>query len=250
MSETNNRKLEHYEQIGVAMTCRSFEEYLLMFDLNPEMLEQGPILDVAAGASSFAAGAADQGFDVTAADPLYALSLEQIRDKGLGEIEESTGKLVKLQEKFDWSYYGSIQQHRAGREHALAHFIKHFSEMRPPQSESNTPNKYVPAFLPKLPFADGTFSLVLCSHFLFLYQEQFDSAFHEAALLELVRVCRPGGEVRVYPIMSLRWERYPELDALMLAFEDRGFACKLEQSRLPFIPGSTEMLVMRRPLTK
>lgn len=245
MSETNNRKLEHYEQIGVAMTCRSYEEYLLMFDLNPGMLAQGPILDVAAGASSFAASAADQGFDVTAADPLYALSPEQIRDKGLGEIEASTGKLAKLQEKFDWSYYGSIHQHRAGREHALEQFTKDFAEMRPPRTDSDVPNKYVPAFLPKLPFADDAFSLVLCSHFLFLYQEQFDAAFHEAALLELARVCRPGGEVRVYPLMTLRWERYPQLDALILALEDRGIACKLEQSRLPFIPGSTEMLVMR-----
>ncbi|RAV19096.1 methylase, partial [Paenibacillus contaminans] len=32
-----------YEQIGVAMTCRSFEEYVLMFALDEDKLKEGPV---------------------------------------------------------------------------------------------------------------------------------------------------------------------------------------------------------------
>jgi SAM-dependent methyltransferase len=258
----NEKKEEFYGQIGVAMTCRSYDEYLVMFNLQPHVLERGPILDVAAGASSFAAGAASRGYKVIAADPLYAMSPDQIRDKGFAEIEESTAKLASLQHKFDWTYYESIDRHKAGRETALQLFAHHFAEQTAEQPTETASSgaastdgfdhhynpAYVPAYLPKLPFADDSFSLVLCSHFLFLYEEQFDAAFHEAALLELLRVCRPDGEVRVYPLLSLRWEPYPHLEEIIRKFKDRGIACRLEQSNLPFIPGSTHMLIMQ-PLT-
>lgn len=236
MREESSLRQEHYEQLGVAMTCRSYAEYARMFDLSPERLFRGPVLDVAAGASSFAAEAERLGVEVTAADPLYSMAPVLIREKGLAEIETSTGKLAALKHRFDWSYYGSIDEHRAGRERSLERFYEHFSR---------TPDRYAPAYLPHLPFADGEFSLVLCSHFLFLYQEQFDAAFHDAALLELMRVCRQDGEARVYPLLSLRWERYPQLEELMQALERRGIECRLERSHLPFIPGSSEMLVMR-----
>jgi hypothetical protein len=250
----NERNTEIYAQIGVAMTCRSFEEYLLMFNLDQELLCRGPILDVAAGASSFTAGAAARGYKAVAADPLYALSPEQIREKGLREIQESTMKLASLKHILDWNYYGSIDRHKAGREAALEQFSQHFAQQDSigsngeVKSESDPKHTYVPAFLPKLPFANASFSLVLCSHFLFLYEEQFDEAFHEAALLELLRVCKPEGEVRVYPLLSLRWEPYAYLDLLMERIREYGVECRLVESHLPFIPGSTHLLALR-PLT-
>jgi hypothetical protein len=52
-----NKMSEFYEQVGVAMTCRSFTEYEKMFVLKKEDLDQGSILDIAAGAASFTAAA-------------------------------------------------------------------------------------------------------------------------------------------------------------------------------------------------
>ena len=60
--------------------------------------------------------------------------------------------------------------------------------------------RYVNAALPSLPFADGAFDKALCSHFLFLYSQQFTLDFHIAAIQELRRVAR---EVRVFPLLAL-----------------------------------------------
>lgn len=230
---------QHYEQIGVAMTCRGYAEYERMFGLNPELLRSGPVLDVAAGASSFAAEVRGMGVDVACADPRYAMPPDQIGEEGKAEIESSTMKLAGLAHKFDWSYYGSPQSHKAGRLDSLSKFLRDYSE-------PGARERYVPDKLPSLSFASDSFALVLCSHFLFLYGDQFDESFHRAALEELLRVCRSGGEVRVYPLLSLRWERYPELPALIAHLESLGAECELRTSGLPFIPGSSEMLCITK----
>lgn len=229
-----------YEQAGVAMTCRSYDEYLRMFSLPAELLEAGPILDVAAGASSFVAEASRRGYPASAADPLYAMTKDEIAEHGSREIHVSTEKLGKLKHLFDWSYYGDLGRHRANREASLERFSKDFSARK-------EEGRYVSAMLPHLPYADGSFALVLCSHFLFLYQEQFDYEFHLRAVKELYRVCRPGGEVRIYPVYSLKWERYAELGRLMEALEVEGAEADLLPSSLPFIPGSSELLRLRKP---
>lgn len=228
-----------YEQVGVAMTCRSYREYELMFALNEELMRRGRILDVAAGASSFAAEARGKGMDVYSADPRYALDGMQLEQEGREEIELSTGKLAKLAHKFDWSYYGNLEQHKAGRLQALERFA---ADYKTPAGKS----RYASDPLPALAYPDNHFALVLCSHFLFLYGEQFSQAFHEQALSELLRVCAPGGEIRIYPIVTLHWERYSGLDRLISLMEASGAECRLIVSRLPFIPGSTEMLAIRK----
>eukprot|EP01035_Chromulina_nebulosa_P038899 gene38899-52538_t len=72
--------------------------------------------------------------------------------------------------------------------------------------------RYVGARLPRLPFLDGAFDLVLCAHLLFVYAPRFDLAWHVAACLELVRVS--AGEVRIHPVCGADGRRYPELAAL------------------------------------
>lgn len=230
-----SKERKAYEQIGVAMTCRSYDEYVRMFALRPELLQSGAVLDVAAGASSFVAEACGRGYDARAADPLYALEPEAIRANGVREIEASTAKLAAIREQFDWSYYGDVDLHRSNREASLERFAAHYEAER-----SN--GRYVPAKLPRLPFESGEFSLVLVSHFLFLYHEQFDFDFHLAALQELMRVCRRGGEVRIYPVITLGWDRYPLLERLSEALGRQGIQASLPESSLPFIPGSKELL--------
>jgi len=80
------------------------------------------------------------------------------------------------------------------------------------------------------------------SHFLFLYEGQFDRQFHLDALRELLRVCRRDGEIRIYPVFTLRWERYPHLEELLDELKGEGIQSSMLESRLPFIPGSKEVL--------
>ncbi|BBH21452.1 hypothetical protein Back11_27970 [Paenibacillus baekrokdamisoli] len=221
-----------YEQIGVSITCRSFDEYLQMFDLKESDLTEGQILDIAAGGSSFTADAFHKGYEAFAVDPRYALEPEQLIADADEEIEVSTGKLMKLANQLDLSYYGDMTKHRAGREASLKRFASHY------ENKEQRALRYKVGSLPNLPFDNGQFSLVLCSHFLFLYEEQFDYPFHLQAVLEMMRVCKPGGCVRIYPLMSLKWKPYSFLDQLALDIEKNGGSTGFFKTKLPFIPGS------------
>lgn len=220
-----------YDQVGVAMTCRGYEEYKAMFGLTEAELSAEPILDVAAGGSSFTAEARGCGFEAVAVDPRYNGNVLAWVEEAREEIESSTAKLDALKDRFDWSYYGSIDQHRRGREASLSKFASHV------QSPSGA-LCYKGGSLPSLPFEDDEFAFVLCSHFLFLYAEQFGHSFHEESLRELMRVCKPGGTVRIYPLISLHWKPYEKLGDLMEMIRREGGSPALKSSGLPFIPGS------------
>lgn len=224
-----------YEQIGVAMTCRSYEEYVRMFDLKEADLTSGTVLDVAAGGSSFTAEANARGYSAIAVDPRYGSGIQEWIREAAQEIDSSTAKLAILADSFDWSYYGSLEKHREGREASLGRFAAD-------AIESAGIDRYLDGRLPNIPFNDNEFPLVLCSHFMFLYAAQFGHEFHIQSILELMRVCKPGGEIRIYPLIALNWEPYPELESLMDTIKANGGTPERLPSKLPFIPGSNQFL--------
>ncbi len=230
---------ERYEQVGVAVTCRGYEEYVRMFALDEAQLMAGEVLDVAAGASSLTADLNARGVPAAAADPRYARHPEALIQEAREEIETSTSKLSGLTHRFDFSYYGDMDRHRAMREASLARFSADYAS-------HYGSNRYTAASLPSLPFEEGRFKLVLCSHFLFLYGEQFDYAFHEQAIEELLRVCKPGGEVRIYPLVTLAFQPYSRLDELLAAVARCGASSRLVPTNLPFIPVSTDVLILAK----
>lgn len=188
-----------------------------------------------AGASSFTAEANQKGLSAVAVDPLYAMDPQEIYAKGKQEIVESTEKLSGLASVFHWDYYGSLDKHQKNREDSLERFIRAYTA-------DETKQTYFPGLLPRLPFADAQFSLVLGSHFLFLYHQQFDEAFHSNALTELVRVCRPGGQVRLYPTVGLDRQPYAKLEVLMEKLEEQGYEASLEPTAFRFLDGATHYL--------
>jgi ubiquinone/menaquinone biosynthesis C-methylase UbiE len=234
-----NEQSQFYEQVGVAMTCRSYTEYEKMFVLEKEDLQQDVILDVAGGASSFTAAAKSKGIKAFAVDPLYNKSIPEMAEFGRNEITLSTEKLVMLEQSFDWSYYGSPELHREHRLSSLDLFMADYSK-------EDAVNTYFPSALPELPFAANSFSLILCSHFLFLYQEQFDYTFHINAVIEMLRVCRAGGQIRIYPIFDFKRLPYPYLERFMRQLQEHGARTELIPSKLPFITGSTHYLKIHK----
>ncbi|GKU79885.1 class I SAM-dependent methyltransferase [Paenibacillus sp. L3-i20] len=228
-----------YEQVGVAMTCRSYVEYLSMFDLTDTELKQGAILDIAAGGSSFIAEARERGYDAYAVDPRYAGDVNKLVTEARQEIETSTAKLEALKEHFDWSYYGSTDVHRRGRLDALSKFADHVQR-------ENKNSFYIDGKLPVLPFKNNTFSNVLCSHFMFLYGTQFDFTFHLASIIEMLRVLKPNGQIRIYPLITLQFQPYDRLDELIQLISSEGGIVERRDSHLPFIPGSEHYLHIRK----
>ncbi|RAT95274.1 class I SAM-dependent methyltransferase [Brevibacillus sp. Leaf182] len=225
-----------YEQVGVAMTCRSYREYVDMFSLTDEILTKGPILDVGAGASSFTAEACQQGREAIAVDPLYEMKPEEIDTKGKREIEESTQKLAGIAHTLHWEYYGSLDEHQQNRERSLKQFIAAY------RADEGIGKRYIAGVLPELPFGNDQFSLVLGSHFLFLYHQQFDEQFHLDAIKELLRVCQPGGRIRLYPLIGLDRKPYSKLPQLMEEIQRFGHTSSLQPTSFRFLVGATHYL--------
>jgi SAM-dependent methyltransferase len=230
----NKSKPAAYPQIGVASTCRSYEEYCAMFNLMELDWRKGPVLDVAGGGSSFTAQLHAMGVPAVAADPFYAGLTEDVIATANKEIETSSAKLAANANAYDWSFYGSPEQHRDTREHSLALFAEDFR-----RSDSQT--RYYPAALPNLPFDNNTFGLVVCSHFLFLYGDTFGESFHAASLAELIRVLQPGGELRIYPLISLKWEECPFIPDILGELHDVAEVEYLTTG-LPFMPVPSSLL--------
>lgn len=238
MTQEANRPLPAYPQIGVASTCRSYREYVDMFGLEESQVFEGGVLDVAGGASSFVARLREMGARGVAADPFYAGDREKILAAAAKEVEVSSSKIQALRDIYDWSYYESPERHQRMREESFARFAADFRA-------EDAGSRYVAASLPSLPFADGEFRTVVCSHFLFLYGDRFDEDFHRRSLAEMLRVTRSGGEVRVYPLVDLNWDICPYIRDIMESLYPLA-AAELIPGCLPFIPAPSPVLVLRK----
>jgi len=170
---------------------RSFEEYCRMFALSLDDLHLR-ILGCADGPASFNAEAA-AGLSTISCDPLYRFSAEEIRQRIRDTSDAVLEQTRRNREEFLWTSIRSIEELRQLRMSSVGLFLADFEE-------GKRQGRYVDAELPNLPFADGDFDIALCSHFLFLYSEQFSEDFHVTAIQEM---CRVAEEVRVFPLLAL-----------------------------------------------
>ncbi|WP_416148728.1 methyltransferase domain-containing protein [Salipaludibacillus sp. HK11] len=233
------KKTELYSQLGIAMTCRSYQEYENMFMLERGLFSREKTLDIASGASSFSAELNHMGYEAIAIDPLYRLSCEEIDRLGREEIKIASQKLSKNKDRFVWNYYHNVEHHDEIRNLSLDQFLDSYRR-------DTLKEKYVAASLPSLPFDNDTFSFVFCNHFLFLYQEQFDYAFHLEAILEMLRVTKKGGSIYIYPLVGFKDELYPQLNQLIESLIDNGFNATLTETNFRFLPSATHFLKVKK----
>lgn len=206
-----------------------------MFDLDEQALS-GRILDCCAGSSSFVAGLTARGGDAVAADPAYSLPRSDLADTS-GNGHTGTDRIISgHEERFTWRWYGSPQRRDVMRREAAARFADDII---------HRPHTYVAAALPHLPFVDGSFDLVLCSHLLFTWSDKFDADWHHSALHEMLRVSRR--EVRVFPlVVQGTGEPVAFLDDLMTRISEDGYGVERRQVPYEFQRGANTMLVASR----
>jgi len=169
---------------------RTFDEYRRYFLLEPDDLRGKRVLDVAGGVSSFCAEANNLGINVTSFDPIYFLSPEKIMERSEPDLE-SVYKAIGSVPTYRWDYYKNPDYMRELRNRACTIFLSDYKAH---------PQRYVAGELPRLPFADREFDLILVSYFLFAYQDRLDYEFHRDSILETMRVARD--EARVYPTVT------------------------------------------------
>jgi hypothetical protein len=215
----------------VLVTSRSYAEYEAMFDL-----KQLPdsVLDCCAGGSGFTAEAAARGVDAVAADPAYELAPAELVDTVRRSLPAGNGIVDEHKASFVWHWYGSPERRDELRLDAADRFL---------QDIGRAPERYIPAELPELPFGDRRFELVLCSHLLFTWADQFDRSWHLEALRELVRVS--NSEVRIFPlVLQGAGEQVPFLPEVLDDLE--GVTWEIRKVPYEFQAGADEMLVISR----
>ena len=161
---------------------RSFDEYRRMFSLMDEDLNRR-IIGCADGPAAFNAQMHRRGRQVVSCDPLYAFSAEEIRAR----IDETSSKLVALAreaaDRFVWNQIESPEGMGRARMAAMDEFLADYDA-------GLREGRYLDQSLPHLGFADDSFDLALCSHFLLLYSDELSAEFHREAVVEMCRIAR------------------------------------------------------------
>lgn len=242
----------------IAFFGRSLAEYTRFFSLDIHALRGRSVLDVAAGPSSFTAEACRRDIDAVAVDPLYEATPEslavqvqldyarmftQMREKrrlfrfgSPRTIAASTTGITQRHGSAPARYFSSFDEAETERRTAAQRFLSDY------EAQAGH-GRYLAASLPRLPFLDGAFDLVLCAHLLFTYAAQFDFQWHLAACRELARVST--GEVRIHPLCGLGGRPYSELSRLQRELLAAGITSSVVSVDYEFFAGSSSMLVLK-----
>jgi len=225
------------ELSAVSFFGRSLTEYAQFFALDLHSLRGRDVLDVASGPASFAAEACARRINAVAVDPLYGCKLETLAARVQLDYATMFAQMRAKPHLLRLHSFTSIDAAEIDRRTAAQRFLSdyeaHFIH-----------NRYIGASLPRLPFFDGTFDLVLCAHLLFIYAKHFDFDWHLAACRELVRVS--AEEVRIHPLCGLDGKPYPGLSRLRRELKEAGITSEVRPVDYEFFAGATSMLVLRK----
>ena len=214
---------------------RNLSEYMAMFLLTKDDLD-GKILGCGDGPSSFNTEVDLNGGSVVSIDPLYAYSKKEIMQRIDEVSDEVMEQVIKNRDDFVWTSILNPDMLYEMRLESMSEFVMDYNE-------GKEEGRYRAEALPELSFGDDQFDLALSSHFLFLYSEHLDEAFHIQSFFEMLRV---ANEVRVFPLIDLRGEESIHLEAVVSALRALGYDTDILKTGYEFQKGGDEMLKVTR----
>jgi SAM-dependent methyltransferase len=213
---------------------RSFDEYRRMFSLTEVDLRLR-IIGCADGPAGFNAEATRRGASVISCDPIYRWDASRIQERIAATYDGILDQARRNAEAFVWDSIRSVEELGQVRTAAMQEFLADYDR-------GKADGRYVEGELPDLPFADSSFELALCSHFLFLYSSQLGEIFHQRAVRELCRVAR---EVRIFPLLTLGGERSPYVDRTVEDLRSVGHDVLIDKVPYEFQRGGNQMMRIR-----
>ena len=193
------------------------------------------ILDIASGVSSFCAEANAKEINVTAFDPIYELTAEEIKNRCEPDLEFVTSEIGKVK-AYKWDFYKTPENMREYREKAYRLFLPDFTRAKG--------KRYICGKLPRTPFREGQFDLTLVSYFLFVYEDQFDYEFHKQSLTEILRIT--SIEARIYPLVNFKAERSHFVERIKKEPEFSDWEFGEIQTDFEFLRNSNSFLRIRK----
>jgi hypothetical protein len=239
INNDDDKNRDRFQLDRIAFYGRTLSEYLKMFGLEDvaSLKKYKSILDCPSGASSFVAEAANKyGIKAVGCDPLFDNDVDTLAKQGRKDIEYVIQRVALSPSLYKWDFYSSINELRKYRKLALREFIANYPV-------GITGKKYyIKAKLPKLPFDDKSFELVLSGHFLFTYSHKFDFEFILSSILELIRVS--SKEVRIYPLQKSSLQPYEYMRDLLYALKKHGIRYDLVPVSFEFQRGSNKVMCL------
>jgi hypothetical protein len=209
---------------------RTLAEYRLMFNLTDADL-QCQILDIAAGPASFTAEMYCLGYQVTAIDPIYKFSGAEIKQRFNDCVDRIIGQVENTSQDWVWKFHKSPADLRRNRELALQLFLADYDV-------GKIAGRYIAGEVPN-EIGTTAYDLILCSHFLLLYSAQLSWEFHYQTVTKLLQHTH---ELRIFPLLTLTFDRSPYLDRLCEYLEKIGYQTQIVPVEYELQPGGNEML--------
>jgi len=210
---------------------RSFDEYIKMFNLSEADLSKR-IIGCGDGPASFNAKMKKMGRKVISVDPIYVFSRKDIENKIEEAKEEIVKQTMRNKNKFVWTQIKSI-------EHLLTLRMKTMKEFLLDYERGKTEGRYLAEELPKLSFKNNTFDIALCSHLLFLYEENLPLESHIAYVTEMLRI---ANDVRIFPIVNLNGLESMYIKKIENHFKGKGYKVEEKDVKYRFQKGAYKML--------
>lgn len=206
-------------------------DYQQMFALSEKDLN-GSILEYGGGPSAVNAEMHAQGKSCISCDPLFTLDKATLTSKTVLVFADMVDKVRAGYAKFTFSSVEGLDALIKQRQEGMRLFFNDYSQ-------GKEEKRYLPLQQVKLPFADFSFDLALCSHYLFGDLENVDEAFHVKVLMELARVAK---EVRIFPLIDGMGKPSPFLGPVLLALQQENYGVEVKSIDYPLQPQGNAML--------
>ena len=171
---------------------------------------------------------------MTSIDPVYQFGVAEILSRFNAVVDDIIHQVKASPNDWVWTYHQSPENLRKNRIHAIDTFLHDYEA-------GKAEGRYLIDAMPNLALPDQAFDLALCSHFLFLYSDQFDYQFHLNSIQSMLRVSQ---EVRIFPLLTLMRERSPHLDPVIETLTDKGYRLAIKTVPYELQKGGNEMLVI------
>ncbi len=214
---------------------RSFEEYSLMFDLSSHDLKN-KIIGIGDGPASFNCTMNKIRHSVVSVDPIYIFSSHEIKIQFERNIDNIIKQIQESPDEWVWKFHASPEELKKHRRQVISQFSDDFES-------GQKERRYIVGELPSLSFKSDQFDLALCSHFLFLYSEQFDFEFHKKSIKEMLRISK---EIRIFPLLDLGSHRSKYVAPLINFYEKQDCQVEVRKVNYELQRGGNEMLRIRK----